>query len=81
MQLNQYKMAQQNKKVAYPHEKVLYFVKDRKPYFGQKLGDNILHIKKLTMIVFMKITQDGGKRQDWEEPLSPPLRIELKLNV
>ena len=33
------------------------------------------------MIVFMKVTQNGGYKQNWEEPLSAPLRIGLKQNV
>jgi hypothetical protein len=32
------------------------------------------------MIVFMKVIQNGGSRQILEEPLSPPLKIELYKN-
>ncbi len=54
-------MAKKKKKFSYPHKKVLRFVENRKPFYGSKLGDNLSHIKKLTMIVFMKLTQNRNK--------------------
>ena len=78
-QINLQLYPKKKRKVAYPHKNVLKFVKERTPFIGSRLGENLSHIKKLTMIVFMKVIQDIYK-QNLEELIYPPVKIELYKN-